>query len=96
MNFCFTFNFLFFSFYRNLFKQNRCFKHTPCIVFICILKSSVLLPFFNLSDNLSGSYFLGCSVVHSFVKKVLLQLKEVGVFLFYILQLQDFEDFDCE
>ena len=42
------------------------------------------------------SYFLGRSVAHFFIQKVLLQIKEIGHFLFYAFQMQGSEDFDCE
>ena len=41
-------------------------------------------------------YFLGRYVALSFVQKVLLQLKQIGHFLFSTFQLQEAADFDCE
>ena len=43
-----------------------------------------------------GRYFLGRSVTHSFVQKVMLQLKEIGHSLFHTFELGGSEDFNCE
>ena len=50
----------------------------------------------SLLEVRTESYFLGCSVAHSFVQKVLLQLKEIGHSLVYTFQLQGSKDFDRE
>ena len=60
------------------------------------------MKYFPSHDTLSllevrtESYFLGCSVAHSFVQNVLLQLKEIGHSLVYTFQLQGAKNFDRE
>ena len=61
-----------------------------------IINLSFTWKLFLLEVKWTESFFWGPRVAHYFCRKVLWQLKEIGLSLFYTFQFQASEDFNCE